>query len=152
MYGDGRGTLDGIAYVDKINEGDYEAIQWINKNISGSPVILEMPGDACSYSSLVSAFTGLPTVIGWRMYEVSFRAGFSDVDSRTSDVDAIYNTLDNDEAMALLQKYKVEYVYVGTVERDKYTAAGLQKFNTYTDYYDLIYQNDGASIYQLKEH
>ena len=109
-----------------------------------------MPGDACTYSSLVAGFTGLPTVIGWRMYEVSWRIDWGGLSSRTDDVDGIYNTSDNGKALELLKKYRVEYIYVGSPERAKYTAEGLNKFDTFTDDYQLIYQKDGVNIYRLK--
>jgi YYY domain-containing protein len=150
FWGVSRGTLDGMAYIEKVNKGDYEAIQWINKNINGSPVILEMPGDTGSYSSRVSAFTGLPTVIGWRGWEVVWRIGGNNLGERSDDVDLAYNTSDNAKALELLRKYNVEYIYIGTLEQNKYTAEGLQKFDTFKDDYQLIYQNEGVTIYQLK--
>jgi YYY domain-containing protein len=146
------GTLDGFAFIESIDEGDYCAIQWLNDNIGGSPVILEMPGEQWSYSSRVSGYTGLPTVIGWQgNFEVVFGRDGGVVATRAKDVDLIYNTSDNDEAIELLNKYDVEYIYMGTLEKNKYSSEGLQKFDTYTNSYDLIYQNKGVAIYQLKE-
>ena len=146
-----RGTLDGMAYLEEINKGDYEAIKWINGNISGSPVILEMPVNPSTYSSRVSAFTGLPTVIGWRTWETMWRTGGNNIDERSKDVDSIYNISDNSRALELLRKYNVAYIYVGSLERDQYAAEGLKKFDTFTDDYNSVYQNDGVVIYQLKE-
>ncbi len=152
VCGFNRGTLDGMAYIEGVNKGDFEAIKWINENIKGSPVILEMPGNLATYSSRVSAFTGLPTVIGWGTWEVMWRTGGQNVSERNNDVDLIYNTADNNKALELLKKepYNVEYIYVGSLERDKYTAEGLQKFDTFKNDYHLIYQNEGVNIYQLK--
>jgi len=149
-FGINRGTLDGMAYLREVSEGDYEAIQWINKNIDGSLVILEMPGDVGTYSSRVSAFTGLPTVIGWRSDEILWRASGNDVYGRINDVDLVFNTSDNANALELLKKYNVAYIYIGALERDKYTAMGLQKFDNYTDSYDQIYMNEGVSIYKVE--
>ena len=32
LFGHERGTLDGMAYVEALDHGDYEAIKWINEN------------------------------------------------------------------------------------------------------------------------
>ncbi len=42
----------------------------------------------------------------------------------------IYGTLDLDEAMALLARYQVEYVYLGPIERMYYRGPGLEKFES----------------------
>jgi YYY domain-containing protein len=152
FWGDGRGTLDGFAFIEEVNKGDYEAIKWLNDNVAGHPVILEMPGEQWSYSSRVSGYTGLPTVIGWQgNFEKVWGRNGSEVDTRAGEADLIYNTLNNDEALELLQKYNVEYIYIGTLEQNKYSIEGLQKFDSYSGSYELIYQYEGVSIYRLKE-
>ena len=150
-WGMNRGTLDGMAYAEVIDKGDYEAIQWINENIGGSPVILEARGDGCRYSSRVSTFTGLPTVIGWGGLELFWRQAWAEIDERNKDVDMIYNTLDNDQAMALLKKYDVKYVYIGAGEREAYESEGLQKFAGHPEDYGLIYDYEGVTIYEVRE-
>ena len=45
-------------------------------------------------------------------------------------METIYSTVDLDEAMALLDHYQVEYVYVGPVERMYYRGPGLEKFES----------------------
>ena len=150
-WGMTRGTLDGMAYLEVVDKGDYEAIQWINENIQGSPVILEIHGGHSNYASRISAFTGLPTVIGWGSYEIMWGRSWDDVGERERDVDVIYNTSDNDQAMALLKKYNVKYIYIGSGERESYESEGLQKFSTHPDDYDPIYDYEGVTIYEIKE-
>jgi len=146
-----RGTLDGMAYLESIEKGDHEALQWINEKIAGSHVILEAPGAVFQYTSRVSTFTGLPTVIGWTSWEVMWRGAWGEMEERVRDVDMIYNTLDNDEALALLAKYDVEYIYIGNLERESYESEGLQKFAGHPEEYELIYENEGVTIYRVKE-
>ena len=57
--------------MKELDKGDYDAIKWIQENLSGTPIILEASSDDSSYSyiSRVSANTGLPTVIGWARHE-----------------------------------------------------------------------------------
>jgi len=150
-WGINRGTLDGMAYVEMVDKGDYEAIKWINENVGGSPVILETPGGFYDYASRISVFTGLPTVIGWEVNEIMWGRTWDEVGERHGDVDMIYNTLDNDEALALLAKYKVEYIYIGNLERESYESEGLQKFAGHPEEYGLIYENEGVTIYRVRE-
>jgi uncharacterized membrane protein len=149
-FGINRGTLDGLAYVKTIAPGDYEAINWINEYIEGSHVILEAQGSAYQFASLVSTMTGLPTVIGWmNPHEIMWRGNWDKVSGRDRDVDTIYNNPDSDEAFSLLRKYNVEYIYVGKLEKERYDAEGLLKFASHPEKYKLIYENQGAAIYQV---
>jgi YYY domain-containing protein len=143
-----RGTLDGTAYLSEENIGDYRAIQWINRNITGMPVILEAPGSAYTNSSRISTLTGLPTVIGWTSHEIIWGSGWDKVDDRVRDVNTIYSTTDKERATGLLKKYNVKYVYVGDIEKDKYPRTGLQKFDD-DELFEPVY-NDSARIYKVK--
>ncbi len=150
-WGMNRGTLDGMAYMEMVDKGDYEAMRWINKNIDGSPVVLETPGGCFAYASRVSVFTGLPTVLGWGSYEIMWGRTWGEVGEREADVETIYNTLDNDKAMALLAKYDVEYIYIGNLEQESYESEGLRKFASHPQDYELIYEDEGVTIYEVKE-
>lgn len=78
-------TLDGTAYLDTYESGDVaklgepnmlayrDAINWLNNNVSGSPVILESFGLSYTDYNIVSAYTGLPTVRGWQTHEQLWR-------------------------------------------------------------------------------
>jgi YYY domain-containing protein len=145
----GRGTLDGEAYVKIIAPGDYEAIQWISGHIKGQPIMLEAPGEAYQFSSYVSTMTGLPTVVGWVTHEVIWRGSWDKVAGRDTDVDNIYKAPDSAEALDLLRKYNVEYVYIGKAEKERYTAESLLKFAGDTERYKLIYEEDGVTIFQV---
>jgi YYY domain-containing protein len=145
------GTLDGMDYLESIYPDDYQAIEWLNENIAGRPVILEAPGVVFTYTSRVATFTGLPTVVGWTSWETMWRGFSSDVWGRENEVNTVYNTSNNSEAVELIKKYNIQYIYVGSVERNKYTGEGLQKFNSNTDNYELIYQNGSVVIYRVRE-
>jgi len=144
-----RGTLDGMAYVETLAPGDYEGINWINENIEGYHIILEAPGGAYSYTSRVAAMTGLPTVIGWLTHEVMWRNSWDVVSWRDTDSDTIYQTTDEEEASNLLRKYNVEYIFIGSVERNRYEPEGLQKFANQSLDYELVYQSNGVEVYRV---
>ncbi|MFW6125570.1 MAG: DUF2298 domain-containing protein [Chloroflexota bacterium] len=149
-WGLNRGTLDGIAYLETIEKGDYDAIRWINREIRGHPVVLEAPGAVFTYTSRIATFTGLPTLIGWTSWEVMWRGDWAAVEEREKDANAIYSTLDDGEALSLLCKYEVEYVYVGRVEKEMYEAGGLQKFGDQPQTYQPVYDEEGVTIYRVR--
>ncbi|WP_243683768.1 hypothetical protein [Methanosarcina barkeri] len=87
-------ALDGMEYMKELDRGDYDAIKWIQENLSGTPIILEASSDDSSYSyiSRVSANTGLPTVIGWARHEQFWGRDDTEIRARFEDVNTIYST------------------------------------------------------------
>jgi uncharacterized membrane protein len=79
-------TLNGMAFMEYVHYGDtdytgqpqrvhladdYEAIQWMWRNIDGSPVVAEAhSGNPYrSIGSRISMYTGLPTIVGWDWHQ-----------------------------------------------------------------------------------
>lgn len=135
----GDASLDGIAFLKTADYGDYDAIVWAREKLNGTPVILEAPGVSYKDLSRISAYTGIPTVVGWAGHEYMLRNNWGEISARIRDVDTIYDTEDHSEAMALLRKYNVSYVYVGNKELGKYKQRGLQKFEN-TLYFEKVYR------------
>ena len=152
-------TLDGLAYMNAWYPGDYEAIQWLNNSISGSPVMLEQTCGPYQWYSRVSIYTGLPTVLGWDAHESQQRYP-SDVAARVPDVQTIYATTDPSQALELLHKYDVRYVYLGQLERNACVpygqpnvplpAASIAKFTAMVGTsLKVVYQNPYVTIYEV---
>jgi YYY domain-containing protein len=161
------GTLDGTAYMADdstsvpadcavgggSNRGDNYAIAWLNTHVSGSPVILEAPGCEWSHFSRISAFTGLPTLLGWPGgHEGEWRINWPPLQQadifgeRTSAINTIYTSADEQTVLALLRHYSVAYVYVGAAERNLYATADLDRFSSYLR---IVYKYDGVTIYAV---
>ncbi len=141
-------TLDGIAYLREANPADYEAILWLNRNIKGSPVILEATGGSYTYYGRISTHTGLPTVLGWDFHELQWRGSYEEPARRKSDISRLYLTPDPEEAKELAQKYGVHYVYIGPLERETYgiTYEAEEKFSRFAT---LVYDKNGVKIFAL---
>ena len=146
-YG-GSPTLDGAAYLAQVQPDDYAAIAWLNQNVSDAPVILEAPGDrfrAYVYEGRVSAHTGLPTLLGWAGHEHQWRGSYDEQARRELDIETLYTSVAPDEVLTLLDKYGISYVYVGSLERARYPAAGLAKFSQLME---IIYDTGTVIIYR----
>ena len=143
-------SLDGTEYLNLSDRGEYQAISWIRREVAGTPVILEAPGgNSYSTDSRVSAFTGLPTLIGWGRHEIMWGRGWDEIGQRVKDADTIYNTHDVPLAIDLLNRYNVSYIYIGSAERARYgRGGGLDKFED-KDYFECVYIGS-VRIYRLK--
>jgi YYY domain-containing protein len=136
------------------NAHDNEAIAWLNAHITGSPVIVEAPGCEWSHYSRISAFTGLPTLIGWpgghegewRTNWVQRTGEYGIFNRRTAAVNQIYSDPDNQAVLALLRQYHVRLLYVGAAERNLYPQADLNRFGSFLH---VIYNRDGVTIYAV---
>lgn len=134
-------SLDGTSWM-----AERASIDWLNKNIEGTSVILEASGRDYESGSRISSATGLPTVIGWPGHEVHWRQGAgNEINERIADTDKIYSTTDWDEARTLLDKYGTKYVFVGVEERKKYPQVGLDKF---ASRFPLEYSDNLVQIYR----
>ena len=121
------------------------------QNVRGIPTIVEANTPLYRWGSRVSIYTGLPTVIGWDWHQKQQRSVLPGqlIDQRIADVRTIYNSIDVNEAVQLLQQYHVGYIYVGRLERLYYDPAGLGKFTVPNPAWSLVYQNDQVQIYQV---
>ena len=156
-------TLDGTAYVEgtvyRDHEGDidleadFEGIRWLRENVQGSPIVLEAHTPTYRWGSRISVYTGLPTVVGWKWHQEQQRWGYGhQVGLRIEDVDRLYSTAGRQEALSLLRKYQVSYIYVGPVERLYYPARGLDKFDRMVGAgLDRVFQTDQVSIYRVTD-
>jgi YYY domain-containing protein len=151
LFGPGRGTLNGLAYLKQTQESDYLAIQWLNKNVRGSPVILEAPSETAIgvYSSRVSSLTGLPTLTGWGPWEVQWGRSWEQIQERASDTSEIYNSMEANDVLVLIRKNCVDYIYIGELERQEYSSRGLSKFAAAPQYFEKVYDHGGVEIYRV---
>jgi len=145
----GQPTLDGAAYLKQQYQNEYNAIMWLD-NLSGTPVVLQSPGQAYKLNTHVTAFTGLPTVLGWAGHEKNWRNGADIVNERWYEVPRVYTSSDVDTVNGILDKYNVEYIYVGGVEAERYGGHDARKlFMNNQDRFRLVYFNPNVHIYQV---
>lgn len=140
--------LDGLSFIERDHPGDYEGILWLGDNTDGAPVVLEAVGSSHSKYARVSAFTGLPTVLGWPLHEFFFRGSYEPQGTREEDVRTAYESADPGRVSEILHRYDVEYVYVGPLERDAYGSIDL---STFSEMADVVYENDEVTIFRVRD-
>jgi YYY domain-containing protein len=140
-------TLNGLAFLEKWEPSEYEAIEWLNREVDGAPVIVEASKDEGFEAFRISSRTGLPTILGspgrerlWRGSDILFRG-------RVEDIDRIYQNEDIGEVQKLLEKYGVTYVYVGAREREQYGGVVGERFAMFMD---VAFKNEGVTIFKVR--
>jgi uncharacterized membrane protein len=138
--------LDGLLYMKTTHPDDYNLINWMNANIKGDPVILESAGDSYTDYARISANTGLTTVVGWPVHEWLWRGTYEVVGPRVEDVNTLYTSTNLQTVKNLINKYKISYVVVATLDRQKYPNLNEANFRKLGK---LIYDNNGARLYKI---
>ena len=138
-------TLDALESTGRFVPDDYAAARWLIENAQGNPVILETPGDQYNAGmSRLSAWTGLPSVVGWHGHEGQWRGNYDIQGPRMTQIEEIYTTGDANRMLELLKELNVRYVIVGPNEQRSYPPAGLAKFEQYLP---VAFQQGTVTIY-----
>ena len=140
-------TLDGLAFLRGSDSGEYAAIQWLRDQAPWGRIV-EAVGDDYSDYGRISAGTGLPTVLGWKGHERQWRGSSRPFCGREEDVVQIYRSDDPMEALRLLERYDVRYVYVGRRERASYGETGMEKFDSFLR---TAFTAQDVTIYEMAE-
>jgi len=153
-------SLDGLTYLKYCRQlqfnctidltGDYDAIRWLNTHVQSDPVIVEAVGDDYSLYGRISAFTGLPTLLGWQGHEGQWRINQlsdADLNQRRTDVSTIYSSSDPHQVLATLARYHAQYLYVGALERSQYANSNWQHFALFMK---AVYNAEGVTIYEVR--
>ena len=155
-------TLDGTAYMAVSQHWerdeyfplswDLQAIQWLQDNVEGSPVVLEAHMEQYRWGGRIANYTGLPTIIGWPWHQIQQRFDYREqIDRRAADVRLAYEAAEIAMKIELLQKYDVSYVVVGDLERLNYGEQGLAVFDEMArrGLLSRVYENEGTTIFRV---
>jgi len=162
MVPDAPRSLDGMAfmaYATYYDMGlnmqlveDYYAIQWMQDNVVGSPVILEGQAFEYRWGNRYTIYTGLPGVVGWNWHQRQQRAILRSnvVQQRVNDVNTFFNTEDMDFVVDFIDTHNISYIIVGQLEQAFYPGPGLKKFQRYEgDYWEAVHRVGSTIIYEV---
>jgi YYY domain-containing protein len=132
--GSGDAVNPGAVYDDEGRKislaSDYAGIKFLQENAVGTPVIVEAQTVEYRWGSRYSIYTGLPAVVGWSWHVRQHNSILSGslVENRIKEVVNFYSTPELEAAQTFLNRYNVEYIVVGDLERGYYPVEGLDKF------------------------
>ena len=141
--------LDALTQMQTYHPEDYAGVQWLQANAAPDAVVLEAVGPEWGYYGRISSATGRPTLLGWDGHEWQWRGGqpeaFNEITPRREAVETIYTTSDVAQARQLLAQYKVDYVFIGSLETG-YPVNALAKFEQLGT---LVFEAEGVRIYEI---
>lgn len=149
-----RGVYAGMAFFYNYLSADYKAFLFLKNIQNGLPrgqkqkIIVEAPGESFQNQSLFSSYLGWPTLLGWSGHVWTYRGTYKYSDERGKELTEIYTGTDLAKTQAILDKYKVDYIIVGTLEKLKYPSLNAKKLLSLGT---KIFDRDGVVIiaYQL---
>ena len=137
-------TLDGAQLFQRQYPDDAAAARWLS--IAPEGVIAEaVSQDAYSDYGRMAVYSGLPTVLGWSFHEYQWRGSMESQGTRADDIRRLYQTSSWDDARAILEKYNVRYVVVGTLERRDYRVGELK----FQQHLVSVFQQGQVVIYEV---
>lgn len=100
-----------LTYAD-----DLAAINWLNENVEGTPVIAEAAfGTYRCNGSRFSIATGLPAPVGWVRHQQQQRYP-DELGQRERDLRTLYTDADSSQQREIIDRYGIEYVIIGQTE------------------------------------
>ncbi|MCR4329802.1 MAG: DUF2298 domain-containing protein [Candidatus Roizmanbacteria bacterium] len=136
FYGDLKHftTLDGSSWIQKDYPQMKGVIDFLKKNDAKEKLpysILEANGDSYTDYNMVSANTGIPTIVGWGVHEWLWRGDYSSIVApRAAEVLEVYTNPTSEKTKQILHKYTVRYILISQFEREKFPSLNVKKFYT----------------------
>lgn len=140
-------------------------VEWFNGNVEGSPVICEAYGDSYTDNCIISAYTGLPTVFGWQTHEWLWRFhGIVNKETdilesdperdvwklyitpRHNDVDILYLSSYAPDVQSIINKYQIEYIVIGDLERFRY---GHDNSAVFAELGNVVFNYEDLTVYKV---
>ncbi|MFQ5576406.1 MAG: DUF2298 domain-containing protein, partial [Anaerolineae bacterium] len=153
-------TLDGMAYMtvgqfdwDGVTytlRDDYEALKWLQANVTGTPIIAEAKmGYYREWGMRVAAYTGLPSILGGlHQSEQHFP---EELGRRDGLVNQFWFAADETQTLALIEQLGIEYIYLGQLERALYGPGPQARFDSLArrGALEVVFQNQRTVIYRV---
>jgi len=144
-----RWTLDGTAYLRRSDPQELATFEWINRNVTGLPVLVEAYGPSYGEYARVAMNTGLPIVLGWDYHVFQRGHGWAEINRRKADLETIFTSKDEPRVAAVLRRYHAALIYVGPLERRAYAGGNLADFTKWTDLLTPVYRNPAVTIFAV---
>ncbi|MBQ4271266.1 MAG: hypothetical protein II718_05530 [Clostridiales bacterium] len=144
-----------------------DCIEWFNTEVKGNHVILEAYGESYHDYDIVSAYTGLQTVCGWETHEWLWRFhGIVDPETdllisdpeadvwdlyltpRHADIYTVYTYDDPFVIYEILDRYNVEYVILGDIERNKFSYDNTEVISSLGE---IVYTSGNLNVIKINQ-
>lgn len=138
--------LNGLAWFESRYPEDFEILNYLKNNEARQVPILEAPGDSYTEHSKISAFSGMPTILGWRVHEWLWRGNWDIVANKSGQVTGIYNQPNEPSSETYLKQYQIKYIVIGDAEKEEYPQMQLQQLLSLGE---IVYSKNGHYLIKL---
>ena len=124
-------TLNALAYLDRVDPDVAATLRWIEAHraeLGPYPLLLEAAASTYTEGNLISAASGVPTLLGWWPHQLVWRGPASSLETRRTTVQRIYRDADRTEAAGIAREAGVTHVYLGRQEAAQYGAGLAERF------------------------
>ncbi|MFN8443193.1 MAG: DUF2298 domain-containing protein [Caldilineaceae bacterium] len=151
-FGNPQPTFDATAYVTLGRPAEAAAVKWIEQNVAPDALILQAWGDSYHADhNWISSATGRRTLIGWGGHEGQWRGNAYPTMSagRMDALEDIYRRAPTDQIPALLDQWKIDYVYIGGAERQRYQIGEAEE-RRLQETMDLAFEEGDVRLYKRR--
>ncbi len=141
-------SLDGQAFLASHDPQTWFLVRSLQGAARGNDAVAEAAGSSYGQFTRIAMHTGLPTVVGWEWHLTQRGQSTMEIAERVSDLETLYRGRDPIGRRKVLDRYRVGWVVLGDVERERYGLAeddplrGIPGLNRITE-------NGGAALYRV---
>lgn len=139
-------SLDGLRWWKASHPEDLEAALWLMESTPKASVILEAFGGGYAHNARLAMASGRPNVLGWEGHEHQWRGTREEIDPRKADIEAIYTGRSEEAVRALLDRYSVDYVVVGDLERSQFNLSGADEARFERFFGPPVWSSSGGKV------
>jgi YYY domain-containing protein len=146
------GSLDALDYLRRQRPDDHAAILWVRANTRPGDVIAQAPGNSYDVAhNVISVATARPTLLGWEGHERQWRGQSYDAMAagRHAALARIYAPGSDSELQQTLLAWNVMFVYLGPVERARYSVSASHEARLGRSM-ELVFEQGGIRIYRRR--
>jgi uncharacterized membrane protein len=114
-----RPTLDGRAFL-AANPSDFFLVSMLRGAARPGEVVAEAAGPSYRQYTRIAMHTGLSTVVGWEWHLRQRGQDLQKIMARFHDLAELYSGSDPEVRRSVLDRYEVDWVVVGDLERETY--------------------------------
>jgi len=100
--------------------GDAAAAAFVARSAAEGESLVEETGEPYTWSSRISTFSGVPSVLGWGNHEAIWRGGWDEIQRRTADIAFVYTHPGTEEGCDRLRRFGASWIVAGGLERQQY--------------------------------
>tara|TARA_B100001094_G_scaffold321140_1_gene368404 strand:- start:88 stop:1479 length:1392 start_codon:yes stop_codon:yes gene_type:complete len=131
---------------------DFDAIFWMKENLQNTVIMAEGISPLYSWSNRFSIYSGFPSVIGWDWHQTQQREyNRSLINERKNDINELYSSDYIDTKIKIINKYNIELIVIGTLEKLYYPKNGISSFEILeqNNILSKLYSSENVIIYQV---